>query len=91
MASRDAKPPPPTDMEGPERYTALYDPDTVFPARMEGIAPKSPGAGATGEDGEPSTRLYAEGEKRRVKPPMSDELVRRIADRVERRARAKKK
>jgi hypothetical protein len=87
LTARDPK--PPVDAEGPERYTALYDPDTVFPARMEGLVPKPSSSGGAGDEGEPSPQILADGEKRRVKPPMSADLVRRVADRVERRARRK--
>lgn len=85
MSDKERKP----DAEEPERYTALYDPDTVFPARMADKswrARQSTGDGGSQEDVD-QPALYSESEKRRSVTPMSEDVVKAIADRIERRAK----
>ncbi len=84
IAIKPSGKPDETEADDPERYTALYDPDTVYPARLAEPPPASSQTQApepTGGGG-----LYAESEKRRVATPLTPDMVKRIADRAERNA-----
>jgi len=78
------------------RQTALFDPDSVRPGRLEGLGTKAlddESATLTSEPEEPqSARIYADGERRRAAQAQNREIIKRIADRIERDAaeRAKK-
>ena len=83
------------DKEKPEsvRDAALFDPDSVFRdypaesiaaralAALTSPAPEPPGDGES---------LYARNEKKRAAPGLSKEMIKRIADRTEQAAAAKR-
>ncbi len=91
MSAREKQTGTSSAAEEPERYTALYDPDTVYPARM---ADADTGVGSNDSESEDSgaagPSLYAKGEKVRARTGPGEDVVKRIADRIERRAKSRK-
>lgn len=89
IAINPRKDPELAEAEDPERFTALYDPDTVHPARLA-EPPRPALAVAETETERECAPLYAESEKRRAASPLSADMVKRLADRAEQNARKRR-